>query len=75
AARKQQLCQKRGAEIVRCTIRGQIVGRQTIEREAKVMYIAHHQFLIQQRGSLYIEEQVEERCACFVRGELVADEP
>ncbi|NNU84107.1 hypothetical protein ETC05_09765 [Geobacillus sp. BMUD] len=75
AARKQQLCQKRGAEIVRCTIHGRIVGRQTIEREAKVMYMAHHQFLIKQGASLYMEEQVEERCACFVRGELVADEP
>ncbi|KYD26265.1 amidase domain-containing protein [Geobacillus sp. FSL W8-0032] len=72
--RKQKLCQKRGVEIVRCSIRGQIVGRQTVERETKLVYVAHHQFLLKQGDILYVEEQVEERCARFVNGEWVADD-
>jgi len=72
--RKKQLCDKRGAEIVRCTIRGRIVGRQAVERETTIAYMAHYQFLIKHRADLYIEEQVEERRARFLGGELVDDQ-
>jgi hypothetical protein len=72
--RKRQLCEKRGAEMVRCTIHCQVVGRHVMENEARLTYLAHYQFLIKHGSKMYVEEQIEERQAYFMHGELIKDE-
>jgi hypothetical protein len=72
--RKRRLCEKRGAEIVRCTIHCQVVGKHAVENEARLIYYAHYQFLIKHGSEMYVEEQIEERQAYFVDGELAKDE-
>ncbi len=72
--RKQRLFEKRGAEIVRCSINSQIVSKHVMETGGKLAYLAHYQFLIKHGSKMYVEEQVEERRAYFERGELVKDE-
>jgi hypothetical protein len=72
--RKRRLCEKRGAEIVRCTIHCQVAGKHVMENESRLTYYAHYQFLIKHGSEMYVEEQIEERRAYFVDGELAKDE-
>jgi Putative amidase domain len=72
--RKRRLCEKRGAEIVRCTIHCQVAGKHVVENKARLTYYAHYQFLIKHGNEMYVEEQIEERQAYFVDGELAKDE-
>ncbi|OAT73685.1 amidase domain-containing protein [Parageobacillus thermoglucosidasius] len=72
--RKRRLFERRGAEIVRCAINSQIISKRVMEKEGKIIYLAHYQFLVKHGAEMYVEEQVEERRAHFERGELVKDE-
>ncbi|GCD84014.1 hypothetical protein PTHTG4_30790 [Parageobacillus thermoglucosidasius] len=72
--RKRRLFEKRGAEIVRCTINSQIISKYVMEKEGRVIYLAHYQFLVKHGAEMYVEEQVEKRKAYFERGELMKDE-
>jgi hypothetical protein len=72
--RKHLLFERRGAEIVRCSINSQILSKHVMETEGRFTYLAHYQFLIKHGSKMYVEEQVEERRAYFEHGELVKDE-
>ena len=71
--RKLRLFRNRGAEIVKCTANGQILRIQHFNDQTGVSYIVHYQFLIKQKSLMYIEEQIEERCAFFKGSELIED--
>lgn len=71
--RKQRLFRGRDAEIVKCTANGQILRKQRVKDETQVNYIVHYQFLIKQKSWMYVEEQIEERCALFWGDKLVKD--
>ncbi|WP_066401057.1 amidase domain-containing protein [Neobacillus mesonae] len=65
---------KRSAEIVKAKAAGNIIDTTNEEEFQKVKYLAHYQYLIKQRGSLYLEEETEERVAKFYKGALIMDE-
>lgn len=71
--KKRQLFQKREAEIVKCVLKGQVLRKQQIGERADIDYMVHYQFLVKQHGWMYVEEQVEQRRAGFVCGELMED--
>jgi hypothetical protein len=71
--RKLRLFQNRGAEIVKCRANGQVLRKHQVDGQIVVDYIVHYQFLVKQKNWMYIEEQIEERCALFLDGELVQD--
>lgn len=71
--KKRQLFQKREAEIVKCVLKGQVLRKQRIGERTDIDYMVHYQFLVRQHGWMYVEEQVEQRRAGFVCGELMED--
>ncbi|QCJ41578.1 hypothetical protein FAY30_06585 [Bacillus sp. S3] len=74
AEKKQAAAAKRSAEIVKVKALGNIV-EESVEDEFKMIkYNAHYQYLIKQKGQLYLEEEIEERIAKFYKGALVMDE-
>ncbi|MFJ7727908.1 amidase domain-containing protein [Neobacillus sp. NPDC097160] len=74
AERKQEALAKRSAEIVKINASGKIVEEAEEEQFQTLKYAAHYQYLIKQKGLLYLEEEVEERIAKFYKGALVMDE-
>jgi hypothetical protein len=72
--KKRCLFQKRNAEIVKCSIKGQVLRKHKIGERTDIDYVVHYQFLVRQHGWMYLEEQVEERRAQFQRRELVEDQ-
>ena len=74
AERKQAALEKRSAEIVKISASGKII-EEAVEKEFQTLkYHAHYQYLIKQKGILYMEEELEERVAKFYKGALVVDE-
>ncbi|WP_246586603.1 amidase domain-containing protein [Cytobacillus gottheilii] len=66
--------QRRNAEIVKAKATGAIIKKEQGENETELVhYRAHFQYLIKQKSSLYIEEEMEEREAEFYKGVLVDD--
>ena len=74
AERKQAAFAKRSAEIVKINASGKIIEEAVDEEFQALKYQAHYQYLIKQKGLLYIEEELEERIAKFYNGTLVMDE-
>lgn len=73
--RKKESCSKRSAEIVKAKAIGQILYvDENTEDVSSVLYKVHFQYLIKQKGKLYMEEEVEQRKAEFYKGILVDDE-
>ncbi|MBT2737462.1 amidase domain-containing protein [Bacillus sp. ISL-7] len=71
---KQSALSKRSAEIVKVKAAGRIIERNEEDEFQTVKYHAHYQYLIKQKGILYLEEEVEERLAKFYKEALVMDE-
>ncbi len=74
ADRKRETLSKRNAEIVKVKALGKIIDETSDGDYRSVTYTAHFQYLIKQRGYLYIEEEVERRMGRFYKGELIFDE-
>ncbi|MFF2450682.1 amidase domain-containing protein [Neobacillus sp. NPDC058068] len=74
AEKKQQAFVKRSAEIVKVKAAGSIMEESDEEEFQTVKYLAHYQYLIKQKGLLYMEEEVEIRVAKFYKDALVLDE-
>ncbi|MEH7505147.1 amidase domain-containing protein [Neobacillus drentensis] len=74
AEKKQEALAKRSAEIVKVKTAGRIIEMDKEEEFQTVKYHAHYQYLIKQKGILYMEEEVEERLAKFYKDALVMDE-
>jgi hypothetical protein len=74
AERKKEACANRAAEIVKVKATGKIISN-TVENDLKIAkYEAHFQYLIKQKGKLYIEEEIEVRTAKLYKNELIFDE-
>ncbi|MCL6572430.1 MAG: amidase domain-containing protein [Bacillus sp. (in: Bacteria)] len=74
AEKKQVMFAKRSAEIVKVKALGRIIEEANDVEFQTVKYHAHYQYLIKQKGFLYMEEEVEERLAKFYKKGLVMDE-
>ncbi|WHY68184.1 amidase domain-containing protein [Neobacillus sp. SuZ13] len=74
AENKQSTLAKRSAEVVKVKASGRIIEIDKEEEFQTVKYQAHYQYLIKQKGLLYMEEEVEERLAKFYKEALVLDE-
>lgn len=74
AEKKQELLSKRSAEIVKVNVKGNILEKSADDAFQTVKYHAHYQYLIKQKGILYMEEEMEERLAKFYKEALVMDE-
>lgn len=70
---KKECLSKRSGEIVKAKASGKIKSRYDENEVEKVLYHVHFQYLINHKGNLYIEEEVEERIAEFYKGTLVDD--
>jgi hypothetical protein len=74
AERKQASLAKRSAEIVKVNASGKVIEMFEEDEFQAVKYKVHYQYLIKQKGLLYLEEEVEERLAKFYKEALVMDE-
>ncbi|WP_251552197.1 amidase domain-containing protein [Neobacillus muris] len=74
AEKKLESLHKRSAEIVKIKATGNIMESVNEEEFQRVKYLAHYQYLIKQKGSLYLEEETEERAAKLFKGSLISDE-
>jgi hypothetical protein len=74
AERKLETAAKRSADIVKVNITGKIIESALEEEFQTIKYHAHYQYLMKQKGNLYLEEEVEERLAKFYKGSLITDE-
>jgi hypothetical protein len=72
--KKRELFRKRNADIVKCAIKGQVLRKQQLGTRTDIDYIVHYQFVVNQKGWMYVEEQVEERRVRFEDGELMRDD-
>lgn len=71
--RKVIMHSKRGAEIVRSLVEGDIIRSLQIGTLLLVDYVQHVEQLIRMKNSVYMEEQFDYRRAVFENGELVND--
>lgn len=74
AERKKASLAKRSGEIVKVKAAGKIIENNSDDMYQTVNYNVHYQYLIKQKGTLYLEEEVEERMARFYRDNLIIDE-
>jgi hypothetical protein len=74
AERKLESFAKRSAEIVKVKAAGYIIERSAEEEFQTIKYQVHFQYLIKQKGTLYMEEEVEKRIGKFYKGILIMDE-
>jgi len=71
---KQAALANRSAEIVMVKASGKIIEESIEDEFHKIKYQAHYQYLVKQKGNLYMEEEMEERVAKFYKDALVMDE-
>ncbi|MDZ5474451.1 amidase domain-containing protein [Bacillus sp. 31A1R] len=72
--KKKECLSNRSGEIVKAKALGKIKNKLNDSDVEKVFYHVHFQYLINHKGNIYIEEEVEERIAEFYKGVLVDDE-
>ncbi|WP_160725872.1 amidase domain-containing protein [Bacillus sp. USDA818B3_A] len=71
---KQRALANRSAEIVKVKASGKILKESSEDEFQTIEYQAHYQYLIKQNGTLYMEEEIEDRLAKFYKNALVMDE-
>lgn len=74
AEKKLASLAKRSAEIVKVKASGNIVEKAVENELQRFKYQVHFQYLIKQNGTLYLEEEVEERIVKCYKNDLVSDE-
>lgn len=72
--RKKESLSKRKGEIVKVKATGNITDAIEEKESGKAFYQVHFQYLINHKGNLYIEEEIEERVAEFYKDVLVEDQ-
>lgn len=73
-ANKKESLAKRSAAIVKAKALGKVHQIKPINQISEVFYTVHFQYLIEQKGFLYLEEEVEQRRAEFHQNFIIADE-
>ncbi|MFB6468722.1 amidase domain-containing protein [Cytobacillus sp. Hz8] len=71
--RKKESLVKRKAEIVKAKAVGKILNRDVTKDLTSVYYQVHFQYLIKQKGELYLEEEIENRAANFQQNILLKE--
>lgn len=71
--RKKASLSMRDAEIVKAKAKGQITDKNEQNDKVDVYYSVHFQYLIKQKGLLYLEEEIEKRKASFYREKIIDD--
>ncbi|MDX8368045.1 amidase domain-containing protein [Cytobacillus sp. IB215665] len=71
--RKQALCNKRSVEVLKCNVKGKILGKKQIAGSTSINYVLHYRSLMKQGDFFYIEEICEHRIASFLLNELIND--
>lgn len=74
AEKKQLSLLKRSAEIVKVNATGKVLAKSSEEEFQTIKYQTHYQYLIKQKGKIYMEEELEDRVAKFYKEALVMDE-
>lgn len=74
AEKKIETLAKRSAEIVKVKAMGNIIEQAEDGELQTIRYNAHYQYLIKQKGTLYLEEEVEVRMGRFFKDVLIMDE-
>lgn len=64
---------RRDAEIAKARADGRIIKKEEQGENEHVYYLVHFQYLIQQKGLMYIEEEIEKRKAVFYRNQIIED--
>jgi hypothetical protein len=73
AERKREALAKRNAEIVKVKAAGKMIEEIAEDDFLTTRYIVHYQYLIKQKGNLYIEEEIETRLGKFYKDQLIFD--
>jgi hypothetical protein len=71
--RKKELVKARKAEIVKCEAQVTIVRELTFGNRKEVDYVVHFQYLVDQIGLLYVEEERVERRIVIEKEKVVSD--
>ncbi|WP_332693960.1 amidase domain-containing protein [Halalkalibacter lacteus] len=71
--KKLNMHKARGAEIVRSFVVGDVMRTSTFRNQQYIDYRQRSEYLIHLKDQLYIEEEVENRRAIFLKGALVDD--
>ena len=74
AEQKLESFAKRSADIVKVKARGNIINKSVEGDFQTTTYQVHYQYLIKQKDSLYLEEEVEVRLGKFYKNDLIMDE-
>ena len=74
AEQKLESFAKRSADIVKVKARGNIINQSVDGDFQTTTYQVHYQYLIKQKDSLYLEEEVEVRLGKFFKNDLIMDE-
>lgn len=72
--KKKESVSKRKGEIVKVHATGKIDRISEEAETPKAFYRAHFQYVINHKGNIYVEEEVEERVAEFYKGILIEDQ-
>ncbi|MDX8362143.1 amidase domain-containing protein [Cytobacillus sp. IB215316] len=71
--RKQDLCERRSVEMLKCNVKGKILGKKQVAGSTTISYVLHYRSLMKQDDFFYIEEICEHRAASFLLNELIND--
>lgn len=74
AQQKIDALAKRSAEIVKVKAAGKVLERSVDEAFQTITYQVHYQYLIKQKDTLYLEEEIEVRMGKFFKNDLIMDE-
>lgn len=74
AEKKKESLAKREAEIVKVNARGKMIGEETEGDIYCAKFMVHFQYVIKQKSTLYIEEEIEMRMAKFYKDDLIYED-
>ncbi|RLQ97509.1 amidase domain-containing protein [Falsibacillus albus] len=72
--RKKESLERRQAEIIKTSATGRIRLMEEEGENTFIYYDVHMQYLLKQRGLIYIEEEVEHRRSAFYQNVLIGDD-
>ncbi len=71
--RKLELLNKRNAQLLRTKAKGKVRKKNETDQRTEIKYDVHFLYVIKQKDSVIVEEEVEERTAVFYNGKLMSD--
>ncbi|WP_078381732.1 amidase domain-containing protein [Sutcliffiella halmapala] len=72
-SQKQEMHERRGADIVKCSATGRILSMMKEGRDEAAIYEIHIRYLVRQKEELYVEEEVNDRYVLWSGDEVVQD--